>query len=416
MKSWLRWLLPLLALLIAVVFGARWLQGRKPAEAGAASASAAASAASAAAPTLELAAQDVLTLQRVNLTRGLEVSGSLKAVNSAFVKARVGSEIKSLEVREGDSVKAGQVLGQLDATEFDLRLRQAEQQAAAARAQLEIAQRQLTNNKALVAQGFISPTALETSISSEAGAMATLMAAQAGVELARKSRSDAVLTAPIAGLIAQRLAQPGERVAVDARILEIVDLARLELEAAVAPQDLAALKVGAKARLTVDGGTEAVPSTVVRINPSAQAGSRSVTAYLAVSGQPGLRNGLFAKGWIDLDQRRVLALPMSAVRTDQAQPYAIRINNGRAELRTLTLGSRGEADGVAVVEVLQGLSEGDQVLAASAGLVSGGVRLKLPPANLPAGKPATLPTGTPAALPAGTPAALPAGKSASAAG
>ena len=376
MKTWLRWLLPAVALLIALGLGARWLKGRKAAD----GAPAAAVAASAAAPTLELAAQDVLTVQPQRLTRGLEVSGSLKAVNSAFVKARVGSEIKRLSVREGDSVRPGQVLGELDATEFELRLRQAEQQAAAARAQLDIAQRQLTNNKALVAQGFISPTALETSISSEAGAQATLMAAQAGVDLARKSRNDTVLIAPIGGLVAQRLAQPGERVAVDARILEIVDLSRLELEAAVAPQDLASLKIGAQARLTLDGSSDAVPATVVRINPSAQAGSRTVTAYLSVAGQPSLRNGLFARGWIDLDQRTVLTLPLSAVRTDQAQPYAIRIRDGRSELRPLTLGARGQAGGVVVVEILQGLAEGDRVLAASAGLVPAGVRIKLPAA------------------------------------
>ena len=376
MKTWLRWLLPAVALLIALGLGARWLKGRKAAD----GAPAAAVAASAAAPTLELAAQDVLTVQPQRLTRGLEVSGSLKSVNSAFVKARVGSEIKRLSVREGDSVRPGQVLGELDATEFELRLRQAEQQAAAARAQLDIAQRQLTNNKALVAQGFISPTALETSISSEAGAQATLMAAQAGVDLARKSRNDTVLIAPIGGLVAQRLAQPGERVAVDARILEIVDLSRLELEAAVAPQDLASLKIGAQARLTLDGSSDAVPATVVRINPSAQAGSRTVTAYLSVAGQPSLRNGLFARGWIDLDQRTVLTLPLSAVRTDQAQPYAIRIRDSRSELRPLTLGARGQAGGVVVVEILQGLAEGDRVLAASAGLVPAGVRIKLPAA------------------------------------
>ena len=376
MKTWLRWLLPAVALLIALGLGAKWLKGRKAAD----GAPAAAVAASAAAPTLELAAQDVLTVQPQRLTRGLEVSGSLKAVNSAFVKARVGSEIKRLSVREGDSVRPGQLLGELDATEFELRLRQAEQQAAAARAQLDIAQRQLTNNKALVAQGFISPTALETSISSEAGAQATLMAAQAGVDLARKSRNDTVLIAPIGGLVAQRLAQPGERVAVDARILEIVDLSRLELEAAVAPQDLASLKIGAQARLTLDGSSNAVPATVVRINPSAQAGSRTVTAYLSVAGQPSLRNGLFARGWIDLDQRTVLTLPLSAVRTDQAQPYAIRIRDGRSELRPLALGARGQAGGVVVVEILQGLAEGDRVLAASAGLVPAGVRIKLPAA------------------------------------
>ncbi len=376
MKSWLRWLLPLLALLVLGVFGARALQSRKAAEAAAVPAPAA----SAGLPALELAAQDVLVTQRQPLTRALEISGSLKAVNSAFVKARVAAELQRLDVREGDTVRAGQVLGQLDATEFDWRLRQAEQQAAAARAQLEITQRQLTNNKALVAQGFISPTALETSVSSEAGAQATLQAALAGVELARKSRTDTVLTAPIAGLVAQRLAQPGERVAIDARLLEIVDLSRIELEAAVAPQDLAALRLGARARLMVDGSTEPLPATVVRINPSAQAGSRTVTAYLAVGPHPSLRNGLFARGAIELDQRSVLSLPLSAVRTDQAQPYAIRIGNGSAEPRMLVLGARGQAGGLDSVEISSGLAEGDRVLAASAGLVPAGARLKLPAA------------------------------------
>ena len=402
MKTWLRWMLPVAAVLILAALGWRTMQARKQA-AGGPAAAAAASAASAAQPLLELAAQDVLRVQRQTLVRGLDVSGSLKAVNGAFVKARVAAEIKTLTVREGDTVRAGQVLGQLDTTEFDLRLRQVEQQAIAARTQLDIAQRQLTNNKALVAQGFISPTALDTSSSTEAGAQATLQAALAAVDLARKARTDATLTAPIGGVVAQRLAQPGERVAVDARILEIVDLSRLELEAAIAPQDLAALRVGAKASLTVEGNTAAVEATVARINPSAQAGSRTVTAYLSVVGHPSLRNGLFARGAINLEQRTVLALPLSAVRTDQAQPYAIRVNKGRAEQRVLSLGIRGRpagmAGGVEMVEVLTGLDDGEQVLSASAGLVRNGVLLKLAAAAAPASAAAAA-SAAPAANPA----------------
>ena len=403
MKPWLRWLLLALVVLVLLgLLGRWWMAVKTPgASAGSAAASSANKAASAAQPTLELAASDVLTAQPLLLTRGLDISGSLKAVNSAFVKARVAAELKQLNVREGDTVRAGQVLGQIDTAEFDWKLRQAEYQSAAARAQLDIAQRQLTNNKALVAQGFISPTALETSAFSEAGAQATLQAALAAVELARKVRNDAVLVAPISGLVAQRLAQPGERVAVDARILEIVDLSRMELEAAIAPQDLPQLQVGAKARLLLDGSADPVPASVVRINPSAQAGSRSVTAYLAVAANPNLRNGLFARGWIALDQRRVLALPLSAVRTDQAQPYAIRISNGRAEQRSLTLGARGQAAGVDVVEISAGLAPGDQVLAASAGLVPSGVLLKLPVAAPAAA--AKAPGGTPGSAASGAP-------------
>ena len=379
MKSWSRWKVIALVTVLGGLAAGLWWRQQTPAVSVPAPAGA-----SPGQPLLELGALDVIAAQRVALAHGLEVSGSLKAVDAAFVKARVAAELKTLTVREGDAVRAGQVLGQLDTTEFDWRLRQAEQQAAAAKSQLEIAQRQLANNKALVAQGFISPTALDTSVSSEAGAQATLQAAIAAVELARKARTDATLTAPINGLVAQRLAQPGERVPVDARILEIVDLSRLELEAAIAPQDLPSLRVGAKARLTVDGSSEPIMATVARLNPSAVAGARTVTAYLAVAAHPALRNGLFARGWIALAQRDVLAVPLSAVRVDQAQPYAIRVNNTTAERRPLKLGARGYlADQagqprIEWVEVLDGLIANDRVLAASAGLVPDGVRLRLP--------------------------------------
>jgi RND family efflux transporter MFP subunit len=392
-KPWLRWLVALLVV-VAVLMAGRQLMTKRAAT----QASVAATAASAPPPQLELGPQDLVLAERTTLSRRLEVSGSLKAVNTAFVKAKVAAELKTLTVREGDAVKAGQVIGQLDATEFDWRLRQAEQQAAAARAQLDIAQRQLTNNKALVAQGFISPTALDTSSSNESGAQATLQAALAAVELARKSRADATLVAPINGLVSQRLAQPGERVPLDARIVEIVDLSRIELEAAIAPQDLSSLQLGAKAGLMLDGTGQEVAATVVRINPSATTGARTVSAYLAVAPHPGLRHGLFARGAIEMGQTTALAIPLSAVRNDQAQPYAIRLRDGRAERRVLVLGAQGRpaqaAPGGGVwVEVRSGLDAGDQVLAASAGLVADGVRLKLPPAT--AGAPAAPAASTP---------------------
>ena len=407
MKSWLRWCLLAVFMLVLGIGAGWWFKGR--AAAGVVAPVVAASAAPL--QRLELAAPDVLAVARLPLTRTLEISGSLRAVDSAFVKARVAAELTTLTVREGDTVKAGQVIGQLDPTEFDWRLRQAEQQANAARAQQQIAQRQLLNNQALVAQGFISPTALETSVSTEAGAQATLQAALAAVELARKSRSDASLTAPINGTVAPRLAQPGERVPLDARIVEIVDLSRLELEAAIAPLDLAALRLGAKARLVVEGSSQtepaSVPATVARLNPSAQAGSRTVLAYLAVAPHPSLRNGLFARGVIDLEQRVALAIPLSAVRTDQSQPYAIRIAGTQARQRTLTLGLRGIANGVVMVEVLSGLAEGDRVLAASTGLVPDGVQLLLP-ASGPIAASAPAPASASASASASAAVALPA--------
>ena len=372
MKRHLKWIIPLLVLLVVGALVARALLARK-AEQAAAAPSARSTLA------LDLAPSDVVVARSVALGRTLEVSGGLKAVNSALVKAKVAAELRSLSVREGDRVKAGQVLGQLDTTELDWRLRQAEQTASSARAQLDIAKRTLENNRALVAQGFISPTGLETSVSNEAAAQANHLAAMAAVELARKARADGTLVAPISGLVSQRLAQPGERVAVDARIVEIVDLSRLELEAAVAPEDVVALALGQTAALQVDGLIEPVNARVARINPSAQTGSRSVLVYLAIDANPALRQGLFARGRIAVSQSQVLAVPLAAVRTDLAQPYVLQVQDGKAVLKTVTMGARGEVQGQPWVAVSSGIAEGALLLTGAAGAVRDGTAVRLLP-------------------------------------
>ena len=369
MKRWHKLAIALLLLALVAAGVSRVLVSRRAQQAQAAAPKASA--------VLELATSDLHAVRRAELTRTLEVSGTLVAVNSAFVKARVAAEVKSVAVREGDSVRAGQVLAQLDTIEFDWRLRQAEQQARAARSQLEIAQRALQNSRSLVTQGFISPTALENAVSTEAGAQATLEAAQAAVELARKARADTTVVAPIAGQIAQRLVQPGERVPVDARLLEIVDLSRLELQATVAPEDAVQLQVGAVAQLKVDGIDGPVPARVMRINPSAQPGSRSVIVYLETTPNPALRQGLFARGTIELERRQALLVPLSAVRNDQAQPYALRLEGAQVTQRTVALGRRGRAGGDEAVEVLEGLAEGDRVLVGSLGAVRDGAQVRV---------------------------------------
>ena len=370
MKRALKWAVPLVVVLLLGGFVARALYARKAEQA-------AQMAPAGAGMSLDLAASDLVTARTIELARLLEVSGGLKAVDSAIVKAKVSAEVKTLTVREGDSVKRGQVLGQLDTTELDWRLRQAEQTASSARAQQDIAKRALDNNRALVAQGFISPTGLETSVSNEAAAQANFMAARAAVELARKSRTDSTLVAPIAGLISQRLVQPGERVSVDAKLLEIVDLSRLELEASIAPEDIGALTIGRPATLRIDGLAEPVTARVARINPSAQTGSRAVMAYLAVDAHPALRQGLFAKGSIETTRKLALAVPLSSVRVDQAQPYVLQVLGDKALQKPVQLGLRGEVAGQPWVEIVSGLADGAQLLTGSVGVVRDGTPVRL---------------------------------------
>jgi RND family efflux transporter MFP subunit len=374
-----KWIGTALVLLLLVALGGRFALLRK-----AQVTASAASAASAPPPSVELAPTDVARARRAELIATLAVSGGLKAVDSAFVKARVATDVAQLLVREGDRVQAGQLIGRLDDTELRLRLKQTEDQASVAQAQLEIAQKTLDNNKALVAQGFISQTALDTSVSSANGATASLQAARSAAEIARKSLRDCELRAPLAGLVSQRLVQPGERVALDARLVEIVDLSRIELEAAVAPEDVLAVRVGQNALLQVDGLATPVPARVARINPSTQAGTRAVMVYLQVLPGPataGLRQGLFAQGRIELDRKTALVVPASTLRFDQARPYVLAVAGGKAALRAVTLGTKGEVefDGrrEAAVEVA-GVNEGDTLLRGTVGALREGTALTLP--------------------------------------
>ncbi len=270
---------------------------------------------------IELANSDVLTASVRDITQGLAISGTVKALNYAVIKARVAGEIKDITVREGDAVVAGQVLARIDPTEYQRRWQQAQEQAVAAKAQMEIAQRQWDSNKALVEQGFISKTASDNSLASYQGALASHKAAIAGADVARKSLDDATLVAPFSGVIALRAAQLGERVSIDAKILELVDLRQLEVEAPLSPSESIDVRVGQVATLQLEDRPTYVKAKVQRISPSAQAGSRSVMVYLRLDQPQGLRHGLFAKGTLGLGKSKVMAVPLSAVRSDRAQPY-----------------------------------------------------------------------------------------------
>lgn len=384
MKSTTKWIIGALALLLIVGGTARVLAKKQAAPAAVAAAKAE--------PVIELAAGDVFTVKNIELSQGVPISGSLKAINSALVKARVAGELQGLTVREGDFVKAGQTIARVDSSEYAARVRQSQETADAAKAQIDMAQRSFDNNKALVDQGFISRTALDMSQATLQSAQANHKAALAGLDVSKKSVQDTVLAAPISGIISQRLAQPGERVGIDARIVEIVDLNRLELEAQLSASDSLQVRVGQTARLKLEGRADEISATVSRINPSASSNSRSVLIYLSVAAQPGLRQGLFAQGTLDTAAQTVLAVPLSAVRTDKPQPYVQLIQNGRVVHQTVEMGGRGEAQGVTMV-ALKNIAPSAVIAMASAGTLREGLLVVLPTAKPAASAPAQAASG-----------------------
>jgi len=376
-RSKLWWAVALLAVAAALGY---YLRQPAPATTSTPAPAMPAPAGAAPAAVLDIKASDLWLVEPQTLVLSLPISGNLKAVNTVAVKARVPGELIELKGREGDSVKAGEVVARLDPTEYQRRLRQAEQQADAAKTQIDIAKRQYDNNKALVEQGFISKTALDTSQASLAGAQATYNAALAGADVARKTLEDTVMRSPITGQIASRLAQPGEHVGMDMRLMDIVDLGNLELEATLSPADSVDVRIGQEAVLNVEGRAQTINAKVMRINPSVQANSRSVLVYLRLQSTTGLRQGMYAQGDLQLRQHQTVAVPLSAVRTDKPQPYVQTLVNNKVAHHTVSLGQRGRLAQQTAGEpwvAISGLPANSQVLPASVGALREGSPVRL---------------------------------------
>lgn len=387
-KRWVSWVIGAVVLALVGLGIARAVANRQAQQK-----ALAAAAAPPAQVAMAIAPDEVWKVQRQKLVLGVPVSGALRAIHSATIKARVAGELQGLTLREGDNVRAGQEVARIEAVEMQARLRQAQQQAEAARAQVDINQRQLHNNQALVNQGFISRTALETSQASLLAAQSSHQAALAAADVARKGLTDTVLRSPLNGQVAQRLAQNGERVGVDSHILEVVDLSRMEVEALMGPADSVAVRVGQVARLHIEGSPGTLSATVARISPSAQAGSRAVPVYLTIdnpqghipgisgtAGTSALRQGLFVQGTLQTGTSDLLAVPLDAVRTDQPAPYVQVSEQGRVVHKNVQTGARSVRDGQTLVAI-EGVPEGALVLAGRVGALPEGTLLNLAPAT-----------------------------------
>jgi len=325
---------------------------------------------SASAPAaLEFLPSDVAVIKPRDLRRTLALSGSLRALNQVSVKAKVAGEVREVFVREGEAVKAGQVLVRIDATEYQARLEQARGALLAARGQLDIATKARDNNKALVAKGFISKNAFDNAASQYDIARANVESAKGALDVAQKSMNDAVIRAPISGLVSSRTVQPGEKVPVDFRLLDVVDLRQMEMEAAVPAADIMNVALGQEVQVKVEGLQAPLIAKVARINPATQSGSRSILVYVLIDNPQGmLRVGMFGEAQLTLAKKTgVLTVPQSAVQNDGASPYVYAIENGKLTQKPVKLGMQGnDGDGPAV-EILSGLSDGAQIVRSNLG-------------------------------------------------
>jgi membrane fusion protein, multidrug efflux system len=314
-------------------------------------------------PPLAFAATDIVRLAPHKLLVELSMPATVQAFNQATVRSKLSAEVRRLPVREGDRVAAGQVIAEFDTAQ--LRNQMAERQATleSARATLAQTERTRASNAQLVKQSFISQNAFDTADDAYRAQAAAVQAAEAQLAQTQLLLSDAVVRAPIAGQVAKRLVQPGEKVAFDSPLLHIVDLSKLEVQAQAPVADVARIATGAEVEVEIEGlAGQSYNGRVDRINPTTEAGSRMIAVYVLLPNDDGrLRGGMFAKVRLQVGgQAPVPALPVAAVQDDRGQSYVWIIADGKLARRNVVTGARDER--AQRVEITSGLQGDEQVI------------------------------------------------------
>jgi len=274
----------------------------------------------------------------------LRGSANLRARAQVEVLPKQTGVIARIMVEEGAMVRAGQALAALDSEEWRLQADQAEARAQAARdAAARAAQ--------LQTQGLISDQEVER-LKSDA------LVAQADLQLAQLRVRNAVIAAPIAGVVTHREIERGQLVNSSTPAFRVADVSRLEAVVGVPEREAGRVQVGQTARLRMEGRSS-VEGRVTRVRPVVDPGSGTVQVVVEVSPEQGLRAGQFVNVEIvteTLEER--FTLPRTAVLVDGAAPRVFVVSGARAVEREVTLGvSQAER-----VEIQDGVMPGDTVV------------------------------------------------------
>jgi RND family efflux transporter MFP subunit len=318
-------------------------------------------AALAAAPVFAQLATVTLEARDVDLTYPAEAV--VEAVHSATVAAQVQGRVVEVRADAGQRVTKGELLMRIDAREFA-------DNAAGAQAQYIQAKANYERTKNLFAQKFVSSAALDK-------AEADFKAAEATAGASGATYSHANVTAPISGIVAQRLTELGEMAAPGKPLITIYEPKGLRVVASIPQYKLAAVKKGMKARLEFPETGQWIDATRVEILPTADARSHTVTARLYLPDNvPGVIPGMAARAHFIVGSGKKLTVPPTAVlrRGEVTAVYVVDAQN-QPHLRQIRL---GETVGNGEVEILAGLSGGERV---SLDPIKAGMQLKQQPAT-----------------------------------
>ncbi|MDK2126610.1 efflux RND transporter periplasmic adaptor subunit [Parachitinimonas caeni] len=337
---------------------------------------------------LELSSTDLAKAALGELRQSIALSGTLSPVNQTRVNAEVDGVVAEVLVRPGDQVKRGQVLARIETADLNNQVKTQSANLERSRAELALAEKNRDRSANLLKQNFISPNSHDSAENALIAARAAVKADEARLAVAGKALQDAVVKAPFDGFIAERTAQPGQRIGINAPLFSLVDLKELEFEANLPVSSLGAVKIGQELTLRVEGfGDRQFGGHVERINPTAQAGSRMIPIYIRIANPKAeLRGGMFAQSELTLQKASdAVTLPMLAIRgLEQKQPLALVVKDGKLIERKLKLGLISETTQQA--QVLEGLAAGEQVVIAKLASLKPGQQVKLPAPPPPAPK------------------------------
>lgn len=342
----------------------------------------------------------VARVEQRGLERSIEVSGTLAADERVTVGVEVAGKLASISVDLGSAVTRGQAIAQIEPTDYQLRAEQAASALGQARAQLGLApdgddstvepaqtslvrqaqasfdeaRANLERARSLVAQKMIAQADFDTAQAAFLRAESALTAArdeirnrQAGLrqrsfELrsARQQLADAVVRAPLDGIVQERHVLAGEYLSAGSPVATIVRVNPLRLRVAVPERDAAQVRAGQRVRVRLDGEDGVVhEGKVVRLAPALDEQNRSLTVEAEIPNPGSLRPGSFARAEIVVDgASEVPVVPANAVVTFAGIDKVLTIEKGKAVEKEIRIGRRSES----WVEVLSGIAAGETVV------------------------------------------------------
>lgn len=287
----------------------------------------------------------------------------VEAVRQTTIAAQVAGAIVQLDVKAGDTVKAGQVLVRIDARAALQNAASGDATVAAARASLDVATKDYERQKQLFDKNYISQAALERAEAQYKATQAQVSAQLAQAGAAHTEAGLSVIRAPYAGVVSEVPVSLGDMALPGRPLLTIYDPRALRITAAV-PQSAAQQAAMANTRIELPG----LPATqrwqqptAVTALPAADPGTHTQQLRLDLPGTlTGVAPGSFARAWLNLkggSDARILVPPQAIVRRSELTALYVVDDQGHARLRQVRIG-RSVGDRV---EVLSGLSGGERV-------------------------------------------------------